>query len=141
MCHGSEDDQRHKRRAGRADLIGANIHGVTGAQTALGCKPDGIYELGGDTDDGSPFTPGIVLPQTQFGTHHQKRIRKAYFGIAGGTTPAMKIENEDGTSRTYTITHSEVTPTGGGKGRKWTVSVQDFDSLDFMELVPILLAK
>jgi len=108
--------------------------------TAYGCKPDGIYELGGATDNGAEFKSGIVLPETQFGTQHPKRFRKAYFGIAG-TSPAIKLTNEDGTSSVYTIADSKVTPTRGVKGRKWTLSVEGFDSLDFVELVPIILTR
>lgn len=108
--------------------------------TAYGCKTDGIYKLAGSTDDGNAFQPGIVLPESRFGTHHYKRFRVAYFGIAG-TSPAIKLVNEDGTSKTYTITKSKVTPTRGVKGRKWTVSIGDFDSLDFVELVPLILTR
>ena len=107
---------------------------------AYGCKTDGIYRLSGSTDDGSEFKSGIVFPETRFGTHHYKRFRKAYFGIAG-TSPSIKLTNEDGTSKTYTIERSKITPTRGVKGRQWTLSVEGFDSLDFVELAPLILTK
>ena len=107
---------------------------------AYGAKSTGIYKLTGTTDDGSAFKAGIVLPDTRFGTRRQKRFRKAYFGLSGGTTPSIRMETDNG-SRTYTITNSKANITRNLKGRQWTIKVQDFDSLDFIELFPVILAR
>jgi len=107
---------------------------------AYGCKPGGIYKLSGTTDDGSAFKAGIVLPETYFGSVNKKRFRKAYFGLSGGVTPALRVETDSG-STTYTITNSKANITRDMYGRQWVLKVQDFDDLDFIELVPIILAR
>ncbi len=109
-------------------------------ETAYGCKPNGIFKLSGATDDGSAFVPGIVLPETYFGTNRKKRFRKAFFGISGGTTPSIRVETDSG-STTYTISESKANITRDMYGRQWVLKVQDFDDLDFIELVAIILAR
>jgi len=108
--------------------------------TAYGCKPDGIYKLTGTTDDGDAFKSGIVLPETQFSSSRDKRFRKAYFGMVSGKTPALRVETDSG-DRTYTIESSKANITRDMKGRKWILKVQDFDSLEFLELIPIVLTR
>jgi hypothetical protein len=107
---------------------------------AYGCKSDGIYELSGDDDDGDEILSGIVLPETNFGTTHDKRFRKAYFGLSGGTTPSLRVETDTG-STTYTISSSKANIGRDMKGEKWVLKVQDFDSLDFIELCPVVLTR
>ena len=108
--------------------------------TAFGCKTDGIYKLAGTDDDGTDFVSGIVLPETNFGTTRDKRFRKAYFGLSGGTTPALRVETDTG-GTTYTISSEKVNIGRDMKGKVWTLKVQDFDDLDFIELIPIILAR
>jgi len=108
--------------------------------TAYGCKSDGIYKLVGTTDDGSAFKAGIVLPSTYFGTTQRKKFRKAYLGLSGGTTPSLKVETDSG-NKTYTISNSRANITRDMIGRQWTLKIQDFDNLDFIELVPVILAR
>lgn len=108
--------------------------------TAYACKADGIFKLSGSQDDGSAFKAGIVLPDTYFGTTRRKKFRKAYFGLSGGVTPSLRVETDSG-SKTYTITSSKANITRDMIGKQWTLKVQDFDDLDFIELVPIILAR
>ena len=110
------------------------------ANTAFGCKTDGIYKLSGTQDDGVDFVSGIVLPETNFGTTRDKRFRKAYFGLAGGVSPALRVETDSG-STTYSISSEKVNIGRDMKGKKWVLKIQDWDSLDFVELVPIILAR
>ena len=107
--------------------------------TVYGAKDDGIYTLEGETDAGTAFHPGIVLPQTKFGIMNQKRFRKAYFGISG-SGPVIKVETESG-SRTYKITASKAAMARDMRGVKWVLSLSDFDSLDFIELIPVILHR
>lgn len=115
-----------------------NSYAVFNGQ-AFGCKSDGIYLLDGDTDDGDAINPGIVLPATTFGTSHKKRFRKAYFGLSG-TSPSIRMETDSG-NVTYNITNSKANIGRKQKGREWTVKVQGFDDMDFIELIPILLTR
>ena len=106
---------------------------------AFGCREDGIYLLDGDTDDGSAFQSGVVLPKTNFGMSQQKRFRKAYFGL-NGSSPAIRMETDNG-SMTYNIVGSKANLSRSQKGKEWTVKVADWDDLDFIELVPIILTR
>ena len=105
-----------------------------------GAKSTGIYKLTGTTDDGDAFKAGIVLPDTRFGSIRQKRFRKAWFGLSGGTTPSIRMETESG-SQTYTISSSKANISRNLKGRSWVLKVQDFQSLDFIELAPVILTR
>ena len=107
--------------------------------TVYGCKAVGIYELAGDTDDGVAFHSGIVLPETTFGSAHKKRFRKAWFGVSGETL-TMKMETESG-SRTFSLSDMEMVITRDLKGRKWRIALQDFDSIDQVELIPVVLSR
>ncbi len=107
---------------------------------AYGAKSTGIYKLTGKTDDGTAFKPGIVLPDTRCGTTRNKRFKYAHFGLSGGTTPSIRMETDNG-SETYTITNSKAIFSRNLKGKLWTVKIQDFDDLDFVELFPIILTR
>jgi hypothetical protein len=104
-----------------------------------GCKSDGIYELAGDTDDGTAFKPGIILPSTQFNSPNQKRFRKAWLGVSGNDV-VLKAETDNGW-RTFRVTDTEVSITRDLKGRSWKFSVEGFDSLDSIDLIPIILSR
>lgn len=116
-----------------------NSYAVFG-NTAYGCKDDGIYELTGDNDQGTAITAGIVLPSTYFGTQRIKKFRKAYFGLSGGTTPSLRVETDSG-SKTYTISDSKADMTRDMYGRQWVLKLQDFESIEFVELWPVILTR
>jgi len=108
---------------------------------AYGCKADGIYELTGDTDNGVVFHTGVQLSETKFGLPNQKRFRKAYIGVAG-TTPLLTMETETGETKTYSIdSDGEVDASRVLRSKKWKLTLTDFDQLDFIKLVPVVLAK
>jgi len=107
---------------------------------AYGCKDDGIYELTGSTDAGTAIKSGIVLPETYFGSMNKKRFRKGYFGLSSSGTPSIRLETDSGNA-TYTITDSRANFSRSQYGRQWTVKLQSFDTVDFMELVPVILTR
>jgi len=108
---------------------------------AYGCKDDGIYELTGDTDNGIAFHTGVQLSETKFGIPNQKRFRKAYVGVSG-TTPMMVMETESGLQKAYTIdSDGEVDASRALRSKKWKLSVVDFETLDFIKLIPVVLSK
>lgn len=102
----------------------------------------GIFELTGTDDNGSVIHTGVQLQETDFGTIAKKRIRKGFLGISG-TTPVISMEATDTEiKRTYSISdNGEVSAVRDVVGRKWKLSVMDFDELDSIELVPIVLTK
>ena len=108
---------------------------------AFGASNTGIYELTGDTDNGSGIHTGIVLHDTNFGISQQKKIRKAYIGITS-ENEAMMIVEANGERRAYTISDKQaVSVTRGVKGRTWTLSLADFDKVEFIKIVPVILAR
>jgi len=110
-------------------------------QTSIvyGCKSDGIYVLDGDDDDGTAFKTGIILPDTRFGTANNKRFRKAWLGVSGDNV-LLKAETESGW-HTFCVDDAEVSLSRDLKGRSWKFSVENFDSLDMIELIPVILSR
>ena len=106
---------------------------------SFGCRADGIYRLDGTTDNDVAFNAGIVLPETTFGTSRKKRFRKAYFGLSG-TTPSIRMETSSG-NQTYSITSSKASLSRSQYGKEWTLKVQGYDDMDFIELIPIILTR
>ncbi|MDY6893819.1 MAG: hypothetical protein SVO01_00150 [Thermotogota bacterium] len=102
----------------------------------------GIYELTGDDDAGSDIHTGVQFQETDFGTAAKKRFRKGFLGVSG-TTPVMSMEETDtGTKRTYAISEKgEVAAARDVVGKRWKLSVMDFDELDTIKLVPVVLTK
>jgi hypothetical protein len=106
---------------------------------AYGCKEDGIYRLDGSTDNGETIHSGVVLPETNFNSTRNKRFRKAWFGMSG-SSPSIRMETESG-DQTYTITNSKANLNRSQKGKNWTVKIQDFDDIEHVDLIPIILTR
>jgi len=108
---------------------------------AFGANDTGIYELTGTTDAGSTIHTGAILSQTDFGARNEKRFRRAYLGISG-TAPVMIFETEEGARQVYNINSEGKTVISHElKSRKWKLSIADFDKLDTIKLIPVILSK
>jgi hypothetical protein len=108
---------------------------------AFGANATGIYELTGTTDAGANISTGVIMSQTDFGSPNQKRFRRGYVGISG-TSPVMVLETEDGSREAYAIdTNGKFVASHDLKGKKWKLSVADFDELDCIKLIPVILTK
>lgn len=108
---------------------------------AFGANSVGIYELTGTTDAGATIRTGAVLSQTDFGAPNQKRFRRGYLGISG-TSPVVVLETEDGGRQAYTIdTEGKAVFSHDQKSKKWKLAVADFDDLDSIKLIPVVLSK
>lgn len=108
---------------------------------AFGANDTGIFELTGSTDAGATIHTGAILNETDFGSRHQKRFRRGYLGISG-TSPVMVMETEDGSRQVYTVDEDgKVVFQHDQKSKKWKLSVADFDTLETMQLVPIILTR
>ena len=107
----------------------------------LASGPGGIYQLdSGDTDDGALIQSRMDCKITDFGSHHQKRMRKLYLGYESNGELLVKIKNDDGNERAYGVVppfagqaqNSGVVPVGrDGKGRYWQVRIENVDGADF----------
>jgi len=108
---------------------------------AFGANDDGIYELTGSTDAGNTIHTGVILSETDFGSPSQKRFRRGYFGISG-TAPVMILETDSGQRQVYTIdTNGKAVASHELKSKSWVLSIADFDTLDSIKLIPVVLTK
>jgi len=108
---------------------------------AFGANDTGIYELTGATDAGNAIHTGVILTETDFGAPNQKRFRQGYLGISG-TSPVMVFETEDGARQAYAVdTKGKVVASHELKSKRWKLSIADFDTLDTVKLIPIILTK
>ena len=81
------------------------------------------------------------MHNSDFGAPHQKRFRRGYLGISGGS-PVMVLETEDGGRLAYTIDNNgKAVFSHEQKSKKWTLSVSDFDELDSIKLIPVILSR
>jgi hypothetical protein len=108
---------------------------------AFGANDTGIYELTGETDAGNAIHTGIILSKTNFNSPNQKRFRRGYLDISG-TSPKMILETEDGQRQAYAIDEQgKMVASHELKSKKWVLSVANFETLDSMKLIPVILTK
>jgi hypothetical protein len=108
---------------------------------AFGANDTGIYELTGETDAGNPIHTGVILSKTNFNSPNQKRFRRGYLDISG-TNPKMILETENGQRQAYAIDEKgKVVASHELKSKKWVLSVANFQTLDSMKLIPVILTK
>jgi hypothetical protein len=107
---------------------------------AYGVKTDGLYILEGSTDSGAQIHAGIVLTSTNFSTENRKKFRRASLGISGSTA-AIRVQTDEGEDRIFRVTDRRAYIDRDMVGKDFVFSVSDFDALDFMELVPFILAR
>lgn len=108
---------------------------------AFGANSEGLFELTGETDNGDTIHTGAQFHETDFGMRNQKRFRKAYIGISGAS-PVMVMETDDGERKAYTINNKgKVDASRSIHGKEWTLSVADFDTLENIYLVPVILSR
>ena len=109
-----------------------------------GCKSDGIYELGGETDGANPIPWTVTLGETDFGASNLKRFESVYLGVKSTGQLVLKVIGDNGTAY-----HYNVIPSGndsrtaravlgrGLAGRYWKLELAsdtervELDSVDF----------
>jgi hypothetical protein len=116
----------------------------------LGAKADGVYELVGDTDAGTPVAARIQFGITDFKSAFSKSIERAYVGYrsAGNLTLTVAIDSSSIVQSVLptllgdALHGSRVKLSKGLSGRYWQFSIQntlgaDF-SLDVIDVVPTI---
>ena len=121
----------------------------------LGAGEEGLFTLeDADTDDGVEIDSIIELPTTDFGISNQKRIRAIHVGCETGGKLKLTLSNDEDNEREYTLVPinisnrqhgSKVKVNRNGKGRYWTVKIENVDGCDFslnmIELIATILAR
>jgi len=115
-----------------------NSYAVYDGET-FAAKDSGIYKLTGDSDEGDHIAAGVSLPATKFGSLYNKRLRRGHFGMAGGK-PALRVETDNG-FRVYDVIGVKCNIGRDLKGKTWELELQDFEEVDFIELIPIILTR
>lgn len=106
--------------------------------TTYAANKSGIYKL---TDEhNEKFQTGVLSPPLDFGMSNQKRFRAGFLGYSGGS-PAVKVQVDDGEERILKVTRNKFPMGRDQVGRRWVFALADFDTLDFVELIPIVLNK
>lgn len=117
----------------------------------FGVRADGIYKLGGASDDGSPINAVVAFGSIDFGTSELKGVSNVYVGTASGGALYVKVITVQGT---YTYRGRRVDGAMRaqrfdlGRGLRasyyefelYTTGGEDFD-LDSVEFVPAALAR
>lgn len=105
----------------------------------FGVRPDGIYELTGDTDDGDPIAASVKTFPTDFGVTNFKRIPYVYLmGRFGGD---MEVGTQVNEGSEYTFPAPAIRGSGvhalrakiaqGIKGNAWSFTFSNVDGADF----------
>ncbi len=102
-------------------------------------KDEGIYLLNGPDDAGAKIETGVRLNYFNMGTHHQKRLHYAYFGLIGEEA-ALRVITKEGENDYYVIS-GMARLAKGIKSHTWELVLTDIDALDFVEITPIILTR
>lgn len=116
-----------------------NSFAVTEDGRVFGAKEEGVFELDGESDAGAKIETGVRLNFFTFGTHHKKRLYRAYFGLAG-MRPVLKVIADDREIRYYVV-NGKADLARGVMAHEWELVLADIDSLDFVEVAPIILSR
>lgn len=118
----------------------------------IACGDGGIFELTGDTDQGTAIAALVDLPVNDFGTRKQKRLRTAAVGYETGGSLTLTLTPDEGTGTAYTLprrrsaqvqqsAHLPLQRTA--PGRYWSVRIENVSGCDFsldeLEIRPIIL--
>lgn len=113
-----------------------------GRAVTLMAGPDGIYVLGGATDDGAPIKAAVRLGLTDFGSAALKRVANGFIGYTSDGSLKMVVVTTDGGRKKenwYSLKpRSANSPVDGrfdvAKGltaRYWGWAVENIDGADF----------
>ena len=106
----------------------------------FGAGMDGVYLLEGEDDAGDDIHPGIRIGPINFGTDREKRLRLLRCG--GKTKGAtVKVSNGNGSAGHYDVVGGRAAISREVQGRELVVEISDFETLDHMEIVPLVLHK
>jgi len=122
----------------------------------LAAADSGLYELGGDTDDGAPINARLKSLMTDMGTSRMKRVRSAYMGYTASGRLVLKLLSVDAGQlvETWFEAHDleadapraqRVQTALGLRSRYWQFELANIDGADFeldeLELHPLYLNR
>lgn len=115
----------------------------------LGATSDGLYELQGDTDNGTDIIADIKSGLMQLGGSRFSSFKTAYIGMRGEGNFVLKIETGDGKFYNYAVIGKDMQTSRvhfgkGLRARYFAFEListgQDFD-LDSIEFIPLVVQR
>jgi hypothetical protein len=103
----------------------------------FGAGPDGIYLLEGEDDAGAEIHPGVRIGPVNFGTDLEKRLRLVRCG--GQSTGAQVRVSSNRDAGFYDVENGRAAVSREIQGRELTIEIADFETLDHLEIVPLVL--
>ena len=116
-----------------------------------GCKSDGVYELGGDTDGANPISWTVTLGETDFGMDAIKRLPYVYVAAKASGDLVLKVIEGPGTVHFFTVEMSSresragrATLARGLSRRYWEIEIASDTErveLDALEFFPAKVSR
>ena len=116
-----------------------------------GCKSDGVYELGGDTDGANPISWTVTLGETDFGMDAIKRLPYVYVAAKASGDLVLKVIEGPGTVHFFTVEMSSresragrATLARGLSRRYWQIEIASDTErveLDALEFFPAKVSR
>ncbi len=116
-----------------------------------GCKSDGVFELGGDTDGADPIPWTVTLAETDFGMDALKRLPYVYIGARATGDLVLKVIEGPGSIHFFSIEMSgregragRAKLAKGLSGRYWTIEIASDTErveLDAIEFFPVKVSR
>lgn len=115
----------------------------------IAASPTGLYELTGETDDGSEIIADIKSGFAQFAGTRHTLFKGIYLGLRGTGDWVLRLTTGDGQTYTYAVTAADMRSTKvhlgkGLRARYFAFEListgQDFD-LDSVEFVPLVAQR
>lgn len=122
-----------------------DFHGFTHVEATkrtYGWRPDGVYEIGGSTDDGARLNALLDLGATDFETSRKKYVPAVFLGLGTDGCAYLRLTGDDGCERVYRVIQREdisrANPAQGLAAREWHTVLEiadatkvDFDSIEW----------
>ncbi len=116
-----------------------------------GCKSDGVFELGGDTDGATPIPWTATLGETDFGMDALKRLPYVYVGAKASGNLVLKVIQGPGEVHFFNVEMSSREARAGRaslarglSGRYWQVEIASDTErveLDALEFFPVKVSR
>lgn len=108
----------------------------------FGWRPDGVYEIGGDTDDGARLNALLDLGAADFETSHRKHVPAVFLGLGTDGCAYVRMAGDGGCDHVYRVLHrdglSRANPSRKFTAREWHTVLEfvdatqvDFDSIEW----------
>lgn len=121
----------------------------------FGASENGIFELAGDSDNGTDIDAFFELIVSDFGISNVKRLRSLFIGYEAKGDLIVTVKDNEDNARTYTLSYISSgydRQTGGkvsigrdGAGRYWQIRIDNtsgkYFAVDSIEVLAVILGR